>query len=62
MPDFIVRIRATVTKDIRVTADDEDEARDEAFSAFTVTCEEGEEEDYSEDILDIQEVQDDSAE
>jgi len=60
MPDerkeYDVTIEASVRKTIRVKADSEDEATQEAHSLFTVAPEEGEDEKYNEETLRCEEV------
>jgi hypothetical protein len=55
VPTYDVMIRATIRKTVRVEAADKDEAAREAHEAFTVTNE-GDDEDYNEETLEVTEV------
>jgi hypothetical protein len=54
--EYDVTIEARVRKTIRVKANSEDEATQEAHSLFTVAPEEGEDEGYNEETLDCKEI------
>lgn len=56
MPKYEVTIKATVQKTIKVEADNEDEAQEAARGMFTTTCEEGEDENYDEETISVEEV------
>jgi hypothetical protein len=55
MKTYDVTIRATVTKTIRVEAEDEDEAIMEAHGDFSVDCTD-ERESYEEETLNVKEI------
>lgn len=52
MPEYIVRIKATVEKDVHVTASNDDRASERAHELFTLDCE-GADERYSQDVVSI---------
>ena len=56
MPQYKVTIRAVVIKTLTVTADDEAEAVEEAEEEFSILCED-EDEDYQQDISNIELVE-----
>ncbi len=55
MRTYRVTIRATVTKTLTVKAENEDDAYVAAHEDFSVLCD-GDDEDYDEETLEIQEV------
>ena len=55
MKNYEVQIQATVTKTIKVEASSEEEAIEQAFELFTVACEEGQEERYEQEVLEVKE-------
>ena len=60
MKEFDVTITATITKTIRVEADTEDEATEQAHQIFTVTNDGGPEK-YDQDTVDCEEVKGDES-
>lgn len=56
MSKFAITIRATVTKTIVVDAESQAEAIAEAHDLFTVQCEEGVDEDYNEETIDVERI------
>lgn len=52
MKIYNVTIRATITKTLRIEAEDEDGAVEQAYEDFTVACDGGDER-YSQDVLDV---------
>jgi len=56
MDEYDVIIQATVTKTVRVDADNEDEATQLAHQIFTVQSQEGEPEKYDEQTLSCHKV------
>ena len=55
MKTYQVTIRATVTKTYEVEADNEDAAYEEANSIFSVLNEDGIDENYQQEVIDIEE-------
>lgn len=56
---FAVTIRATVTKTLEIEANSEQEAIEEGHSLFTVSSEEGQDENYDEDLVSCVELEED---
>ena len=56
MPKFVVRIQATVVKDIEVEADTKEEAVEAAHEEFTTEPEEMEDEKYDQETVSVKEV------
>ena len=54
MPELAVKIRMVITKTYVVEADDEDAAIEWAYAISTAQHEDGIEEDFSEDVVDVQ--------
>ena len=59
MKTYDVKIKATVTKTIRVEAENEDDAYVAAHESFSV-LEDGNPEDYTQEALDIYEVEEEN--
>jgi len=57
MKTYQVTIRATVTKTYKVEADNEDVAYEEANIMFSVLNEDGVDENYEQEVLDIEELE-----
>ena len=55
MPEYDVIIKGSVTKTIRVLADNEDEATVDAHSLFTV-ANEGKDENYEEETISVDKI------
>jgi hypothetical protein len=56
MNNYVVRIKATVTKDIDIKAANEKEAVEVAQAVFTVAPEDSIDEDYDEEIVFVKKV------
>jgi len=55
MKIYNVTIRATITKTLRIEAENEDDAVERAYEDFTVVCD-GVEERYSQDVVDVADI------
>lgn len=57
MKKYDVTVKATVIKTLRIDAETEDAAVEQAYEAFTLACDGGDEH-YSQDVQDVVEVTD----